>query len=196
MPDKLQGVCLEEAAAALHGEDLDQPNVPHRPTKAMLAAASLFESYERQILTVHGAVKVGGAAPGLLACLPACLPAEAHLAATLAQLAAPPLGGIGRRGFKALRRAQEMQENMEGVRTIWAMQLDAARNRLIQLELKVAIASLATVVATVPGMHGRCRPPCAGIWSLTSVAGPCSLAACRRRRPAGWRSTTRLLATA
>ena len=46
---------------------------------------------------------------------------------------------------------QEMQENLEGIRTIWAMQLDAARNRLIALELQVAIASLAVVVATVPG---------------------------------------------
>ena len=57
-PIKLQSVCLEEAAEVIHGADEDQPHVPHRPTKAMLAAASLFESYERQILTVHGAIKV------------------------------------------------------------------------------------------------------------------------------------------
>lgn len=40
---------------------------------------------------------------------------------------------------------------MEGVRTIWSMQMDAARNRLIHIELNVAIASLAVVVMTVPG---------------------------------------------
>ena len=40
---------------------------------------------------------------------------------------------------------------MEGVRTIWSMQMDAARNRLILIELNVAIASLAVVVMTVPG---------------------------------------------
>ena len=54
----LQGVCLQEAAQQLHGDESEQPQVPHRPSRAMLAAASLFEAYERQILTVHGAVKV------------------------------------------------------------------------------------------------------------------------------------------
>ena len=49
---------------------------------------------------------------------------------------------------------QEMQENMEGVRTVWSMQLDAGRNRLILIELKVAIASLAVMVMTVPGEAG------------------------------------------
>ena len=59
-PVTLQGVCLAEAAEQLHDEDADQPEVPHRPSRAMLAAASLFECYERQILTVHGAIKVRG----------------------------------------------------------------------------------------------------------------------------------------
>ena len=158
-PVKLQGVCLEEAAEALHGQDAEQPSVPQRPTKAMLAAASLFEAYERQILTVHGAIKARPW-PGLAALqaqtacstpadrvdvLPASAPATTELAVHLNARAA----------------AQEMQENMEGVRTIWAMQLDAARNRLIQIELKVAIASLAVVVATVPGAP-RTPTPCAG----------------------------------
>lgn len=42
---------------------------------------------------------------------------------------------------------------MEAVRNVWSMQLDAGRNRLILLELRVAIASLAVVVATVPGVR-------------------------------------------
>ena len=40
-------------------QDGASAHMPHRPTKAMLAAAGLFESYERQILTVEGAIRVG-----------------------------------------------------------------------------------------------------------------------------------------
>ena len=40
-------------------QDSHSAHMPHRPTKAMLAAAGLFESYERQILTVEGAIRVG-----------------------------------------------------------------------------------------------------------------------------------------
>ena len=67
---------------------------------------------------------------------------------------------------------QEMQENLEVVRDVWGMQLDAARNRIIRVELMVAVASLALMALTVPGAlfgmnipHGfevpilvRCKP--------------------------------------
>ena len=46
---------------------------------------------------------------------------------------------------------QEMQENMEVVRDVWGMQLDATRNRIIRIELLVAVASLALMALTVPG---------------------------------------------
>ena len=54
----LQG-CLYEQEA----QEAQDAHLPQRPTKAMLAAAGLFESYERQILTVEGAIKVGGSGP-------------------------------------------------------------------------------------------------------------------------------------
>ena len=46
---------------------------------------------------------------------------------------------------------QEMQENLEVTRDVWGMQLDAARNRIIRIELLVAVASLALMAVTVPG---------------------------------------------
>lgn len=46
---------------------------------------------------------------------------------------------------------QEMQENLDVVRDVWGMQLDAARNRIISIELMVAVASLALMTVTVPG---------------------------------------------
>ena len=65
---------------------------------------------------------------------------------------------------------------MEGVRTIWSMQMDAARNRLIHIELNVAIASLAVVVMTVPGaMFGMNLESglevCMHFWASTCAPG-------------------------
>lgn len=39
---------------------------------------------------------------------------------------------------------------MEVVREVWAMQLDATRNRIIRIDLIVAIASFALILPTVP----------------------------------------------
>lgn len=55
--------------------------------------------------------------------------------------------------------AQEMQENMEVVRDVWGMQLDATRNRIIRIELLVAVASLSLMAFSVPGaLFGMCVP--------------------------------------
>ena len=45
---------------------------------------------------------------------------------------------------------QEMVENMNSTRDIWAMQLDTIRNRIIRVELLVAVASFAMMMSTVP----------------------------------------------
>lgn len=39
---------------------------------------------------------------------------------------------------------------MEVVREVWGMQLDSTRNRIIRIDLIVAIASFALMVPTVP----------------------------------------------
>ena len=78
--------------------------------------------------------------------------------------------------------SQEMQENMEVVRDVWGMQLDATRNRIIRIELLVAVACLSLMSLTVPGAlfgmnipHGyEVRP-----WSNAI----CSLAHFESRRP-------------
>lgn len=49
-----------------------------------------------------------------------------------------------------LADAQEMVENMNSTRDIWAMQLDTIRNRIIRVELLVAVASFALMMSTVP----------------------------------------------
>lgn len=72
-----------------------------------------------------------------------------------------------------LADAQEMVENMNSTRDIWAMQLDTIRNRIIRVELLVAVASFALMMSTVPasffGMnltsglevsHAVCLSPC------------------------------------
>lgn len=43
-----------------------------------------------------------------------------------------------------------MVENMNSTRDIWAMQLDTIRNRIIRVELLVAVASFALMMSTVP----------------------------------------------
>lgn len=45
---------------------------------------------------------------------------------------------------------QEMVENMDSTRDVWAMQLDAIRNRIIRVELLVAVASFSLMLCTVP----------------------------------------------
>ena len=45
---------------------------------------------------------------------------------------------------------QEMVENMDSTRDVWAMQLDTIRNRIIRVELLVAVASFSLMVSTVP----------------------------------------------
>ena len=45
---------------------------------------------------------------------------------------------------------QEKQDYLEVVREVWAMQLDATRNRIIRIDLVVAIASFAMILPTVP----------------------------------------------
>ena len=43
-----------------------------------------------------------------------------------------------------------MVENMDSTRDVWAMQLDTIRNRIIRVELLVAVASFSLMVSTVP----------------------------------------------
>ena len=45
---------------------------------------------------------------------------------------------------------QEMVENMDSTRDVWAMQLDTIRNRIIRVELLVAVASFSLMMSTVP----------------------------------------------
>lgn len=45
---------------------------------------------------------------------------------------------------------QEKNDYLEVVREVWAMQLDATRNRIIRIDLIVAIASFAMIMPTVP----------------------------------------------
>jgi Mg2+ and Co2+ transporter CorA len=45
---------------------------------------------------------------------------------------------------------QEKQDYLEVVREVWGMQLDATRNRIIRIDLVVAIASFALIMPTVP----------------------------------------------
>lgn len=45
---------------------------------------------------------------------------------------------------------QEKQDYLEVVREVWGMQLDATRNRIIRIDLIVAIASFALIMPTVP----------------------------------------------
>lgn len=49
-----------------------------------------------------------------------------------------------------LLKLQEMIENMDSTRDVWAMQLDAIRNRIIRVELLVAVASFSLMLCTVP----------------------------------------------
>lgn len=46
---------------------------------------------------------------------------------------------------------QEKHDYLEVVREVWGMQLDATRNRIIRIDLLVAIASFAMIMPTVPG---------------------------------------------
>ncbi len=48
------------------------------------------------------------------------------------------------------RLLQEKQDYLEVVREVWGMQLDATRNRIIRIDLIVAIASFALIMPTVP----------------------------------------------
>ena len=43
-----------------------------------------------------------------------------------------------------------MVENMDSTRDVWAMQLDTIRNRIIRVELLVAVASFSLMMSTVP----------------------------------------------
>lgn len=45
---------------------------------------------------------------------------------------------------------KEMVENMDSTRDVWAMQLDTIRNRIIRVELLVAVASFSLMMSTVP----------------------------------------------
>lgn len=45
---------------------------------------------------------------------------------------------------------QEMIENLDSTRDVWAMQLDAIRNRIIRVELLVAVASCSLMLSQVP----------------------------------------------
>lgn len=45
---------------------------------------------------------------------------------------------------------QEKQDYLEVVREVYGMQLDAMRNRIIRIDLLVAIASFALILPTVP----------------------------------------------
>ena len=49
-----------------------------------------------------------------------------------------------------LNGLQEMVENMNSTRDVWAMQLDTIRNRIIRVELLVAVASFSLMMSTVP----------------------------------------------
>ena len=52
--------------------------------------------------------------------------------------------------IERFRLFQEMVENMDSTRDVWAMQLDTIRNRIIRVELLVAVASFSLMVSTVP----------------------------------------------
>ena len=57
---------------------------------------------------------------------------------------------------------QEKQDYLEVVREVWAMQLDATRNRIIRIDLVVALASFAMIMPTVPAaffVRPTCIPP-------------------------------------
>ena len=45
---------------------------------------------------------------------------------------------------------QETVQNLEASRDLWAVQLDSTRNRIIRIEVVVAIASFALLLCTVP----------------------------------------------
>lgn len=45
---------------------------------------------------------------------------------------------------------QEKQDYLEVVREVWGMQLDAMRNRIIRIDLVVALASFAFFLPTIP----------------------------------------------
>ena len=45
---------------------------------------------------------------------------------------------------------QETVQNLESSRDLWAVQLDSTRNRIIRIEVVVAIASFALLLCTVP----------------------------------------------
>ena len=53
---------------------------------------------------------------------------------------------------------QEKQDYLEVVREVWAMQLDAMRNRIIRIDLVVAMASFAFFLPTIPAAF-FVRPP-------------------------------------
>jgi hypothetical protein len=44
---------------------------------------------------------------------------------------------------------EEMHEHLDTVRSSWGMKLDSARNHIILLNLKMSLASLCLMVATV-----------------------------------------------
>ncbi|KAK9795558.1 hypothetical protein WJX73_008157 [Symbiochloris irregularis] len=65
--------------------------------------------------------------------------------------AAGLLESYERQILNVLGAIREMQSNMDVVRDVWGMQLDATRNRIIRIELLVACASLSVMFMTIPG---------------------------------------------
>ena len=85
-----------------------------------------------------------------------------------------------------------MVENMDSTRDVWAMQLDTIRNRIIRVELLVAVASFSLMVSTVPAsffgmnltsgleVHGPRDLPCMPLLcpALRAPAVPCPACPC------------------
>lgn len=48
---------------------------------------------------------------------------------------------------------RELSENLDSTREVWGMQLDAIRNRIVRMDLIVAIASFSILMSTVPASY-------------------------------------------